>query len=81
MRFQSGARSIHIAARRGHVAVIQALLQKGEQVDATTNVRITFSLDSQANSIKQRFLTGPLNRYLPLHGYHLICLILLTTGY
>ena len=36
---QSGARSIHIAARKGHVGVIQALLLKGEQVDASTNVR------------------------------------------
>lgn len=36
---QSGARSIHIAASRGHIGVIQALLQKGEHVDAATHVR------------------------------------------
>lgn len=34
---KSGARSIHIAARKGHVGVIQTLLLKGEQVDAATN--------------------------------------------
>ena len=38
---QSGARSIHIAARKGHVPVIQTLLLKGEQVDATTNDNYT----------------------------------------
>ncbi|KZS01165.1 Notch-regulated ankyrin repeat-containing protein, partial [Daphnia magna] len=37
---KSGARSIHIAARKGHVGVIQTLLLKGEQVDATTNVKL-----------------------------------------
>lgn len=37
--FQDGARSIHTAARYGHVGIINTLLQKGESVDVTTNVR------------------------------------------
>jgi len=36
---KSGARSIHTAARYGHVGIINTLLQKGEKVDVTTNVR------------------------------------------
>lgn len=36
---QGGARSIHTAARYGHVGIINTLLQKGEKVDVTTNVR------------------------------------------
>jgi hypothetical protein len=36
--FQGGARSIHTAARYGHVGIINTLLQKGEKVDVTTNV-------------------------------------------
>jgi Ankyrin repeat. len=35
---QGGARSIHTAARYGHVGIINTLLQKGEKVDVTTNV-------------------------------------------
>lgn len=35
---KSGARSIHTAARYGHVGIINTLLQKGEKVDVTTNV-------------------------------------------
>lgn len=35
---QDGARSIHTAARYGHVGIINTLLQKGEKVDVTTNV-------------------------------------------
>lgn len=38
MLFQGGARSIHTAARYGHVGIINTLLQKGEKVDVTTNV-------------------------------------------
>ena len=47
---QSGARSIHIAARRGHVGVVQTLLQKGEQVDTATHV----SHDDQLLSLNIR---------------------------
>ena len=35
---KSGARGIHTAAMKGHVSVINTLLQKGENVDAVTNV-------------------------------------------
>lgn len=35
---KGGARSIHTAARKGHVGIINTLLQKGEHVDVTTNV-------------------------------------------
>lgn len=45
--FQDGARSIHTAARYGHVGIINTLLQKGESVDVTTNVRSpTYFLNS-----------------------------------
>jgi len=37
---KSGARSIHTAARYGHVGIINTLLQKGEKVDVTTNVSV-----------------------------------------
>ena len=36
-----GARSIHTAAMRGHVAVITTLVQKGEDVDCVTNDNYT----------------------------------------
>lgn len=36
---KGGARSIHIAARNGHAGMIARLLEKGEDVDAVTNVR------------------------------------------
>jgi hypothetical protein len=39
---QGGARSIHTAARYGHVGIINTLLQKGEKVDVTTNVSAEF---------------------------------------
>lgn len=35
---KGGARSIHTAARYGHVGIINTLLQRGERVDVTTNV-------------------------------------------
>lgn len=35
---KGGARSIHTAARYGHVGIINTLLQRGEKVDVTTNV-------------------------------------------
>lgn len=41
---KSGARSIHTAARYGHVGIINTLLQKGEKVDVTTNVRSLYLL-------------------------------------
>ena len=37
---RNGARGIHTAAMKGHVAVINTLLNKGENVDAVTNVII-----------------------------------------
>lgn len=37
--FQRGARSIHTAARYGHIGIINTLIQRGEKVDITTNVR------------------------------------------
>lgn len=33
-----GARSIHTAARYGHIGIINTLIQRGERVDVTTNV-------------------------------------------
>ena len=38
LAYQDGARGIHTAAMKGHVSVINTLLNKGENVDATTNV-------------------------------------------
>ena len=38
---KSGARGIHTAASKGHVAVVNSLIVKGENVDAATNVNIT----------------------------------------
>lgn len=35
---KNGARSIHTAARYGHVGIISTLLTKGEKVDVRTNV-------------------------------------------
>lgn len=35
---QRGARSIHTAARYGHIGIINTLIQRGEKVDITTNV-------------------------------------------
>ena len=35
---KSGARGIHIAASKGHVAVVNSLILKGESVDAATKV-------------------------------------------
>lgn len=37
---QGGARSLHIAAKHGHAGMISKLLEKGEKVDAATNVNI-----------------------------------------
>ncbi|KAJ8897032.1 hypothetical protein PR048_002378 [Dryococelus australis] len=41
---RGGARSIHTAARYGHVGIINTLLQKGEKVDVTTHVSLSSSL-------------------------------------
>ena len=38
---KSGARGIHTAASKGHVAVVNSLIVKGENVDAATNVNIS----------------------------------------
>ena len=38
---RNGARGIHAAAMKGHVAVINSLIAKGECVDAVTNVSLT----------------------------------------
>lgn len=37
-----GARSIHTAARYGHIGIINTLIQRGERVDITTNVSCFF---------------------------------------
>lgn len=37
-----GARSIHTAARYGHIGIINTLIQRGEKVDVTTNVSMDF---------------------------------------
>lgn len=37
-----GARSIHTAARYGHIGIISTLIQRGEKVDITTNVSSFF---------------------------------------
>ena len=37
---RNGARGIHTAAMKGHVAVINSLIAKGECVDAVTNVSV-----------------------------------------
>lgn len=37
---KSGARGIHTAASKGHVAVVNSLIVKGENVDAATNVSL-----------------------------------------
>jgi ankyrin repeat protein len=36
-----GARSIHTAAREGHVSVVNTLIKKGENVDARTGDGLT----------------------------------------
>jgi ankyrin repeat protein len=36
-----GARSIHTAAREGHVSVVNTLIKKGESVDARTGDGLT----------------------------------------
>ena len=38
---KSGASGIHTAASKGHVAVVNSLIVKGENVDAATNVNIS----------------------------------------
>lgn len=38
---QRGARSIHTAARYGHIGIINTLIQRGEKVDITTNDNYT----------------------------------------
>lgn len=39
-----GARSIHTAARYGHIGIINTLIQRGEKVDVTTNVSLSLSI-------------------------------------
>ena len=43
---KSGARGIHTAASKGHVAVVNSLIVKGENVDAATNVNISLWLQN-----------------------------------
>ena len=45
---KSGARGIHTAASKGHVAVVNSLIVKGENVDAATNVNIATRPDVSA---------------------------------
>ena len=51
---KSGARGIHTAASKGHVAVVNSLIVKGENVDAATNVNISPEL--QRNWVKLTFV-------------------------
>ena len=46
---KSGARGIHTAASKGHVAVVNSLIVKGENVDAATNVNISEVLTEHGN--------------------------------
>ena len=39
--FSRGARGIHVAAQKGHVSVIHAMIAKGEDVNAQTNHNYT----------------------------------------
>ena len=45
---KSGARGIHTAASKGHVAVVNSLIVKGENVDAATNVNQNESMTLNA---------------------------------
>ena len=57
---RNGARGIHTAAMKGHVAVINSLLAKGENVDAVTNVIDDFKdLTSHFKSMFFRTITQP----------------------
>ena len=47
---KSGARGIHTAASKGHVAVVNSLIVKGENVDAATNVNIATRPDVSADN-------------------------------
>lgn len=51
-----GARSIHTAARYGHIGIINTLIQRGEKVDVTTNVsRMKNPLIQAMNSVLNIF--------------------------
>ena len=43
---------------QGHVAVVNSLIVKGENVDATTNVRIFYSLILSFETAKIKFVYG-----------------------
>ena len=49
---RNGARGIHAAAMKGHVAVINTLIAKGECVDAVTNVSVNQAL------FQRTYITG-----------------------
>ena len=53
---KSGARGIHTAASKGHVAVVNSLIVKGENVDAATNVLIDIDLQNLKQNIEIDFL-------------------------
>lgn len=46
-----GARSIHTAARYGHIGIINTLIQRGEKVDVTTNVSFNILMSIKFDSI------------------------------
>ena len=48
---KSGARGIHTAASKGHVAVVNSLIVKGENVDAATNVNISLWLQNSVTPV------------------------------
>ena len=56
---RNGARGIHTAAMKGHVAVINSLIAKGECVDAVTNVSINLGTIVQFQAFFQcTYITG-----------------------
>lgn len=71
--FQNGARSIHTAARYGHVGIINTLLQKGEKVDVTTSV------SKQSNTIRGALLNRVPHWFL--HKENLILVMFVKKNY
>ena len=56
---KSGARGIHTAASKGHVAVVNSLIVKGENVDAATNDNYTalhLAVESDKSSVVEALL-------------------------
>ena len=56
---KSGARGIHTAASKGHVAVVNSLIVKGENVDAATNVSLKQNEEERQNSFTTHYSLSP----------------------